>query len=68
MVHLVPSMSRWGTFVLSCLMWREAEGVGAEDGVGDDILGLGGEGKATVGAGRATGCRWSGCGCRGQCR
>jgi len=32
-------------------MWREAEGVGAEDGAGDDISGLGGEGKVTVGAG-----------------
>ena len=32
-------------------MWREAEGAGAEDGAGDNILGLGGEGKATVDAG-----------------
>jgi len=35
-------------------MWREAENVGTEDGAGDDILGLGGEGEATVGIGRVT--------------
>ena len=40
--------------MLSCSMWREAENVGAEDRVGDDILGLGGKGEVTVGAGRAT--------------
>jgi len=37
--------------VPSCLMWREAEDAGADDGAGDDILGLGGEEEGALGAG-----------------
>ena len=32
-------------------MWREAEDAGADDGAGDNILGLGGEGEGALGAG-----------------
>jgi len=37
--------------VPSCSMWREAEDAGADDGAGDNILGLGGEGEGALGAG-----------------